>query len=100
MNTDLTLSSHKYNNARLVKRAYSNGNVAIQAIDPEDGETIAILSVNTGDKVAQDHVAIKDYSENSGALESLKSAGVVGEPEYFLRSGFVTIPVCKLLKDI
>ena len=98
MNIDLTLGGHTWE-AKLVKRAYSNGNVAIQAI-AEDGETIAILSVNTGDKVDKEHVAIKDYSENSGALESLKSAGIIGEPEYFLRSGFVTIPVCKLLKDI
>ena len=100
MNIDLTLSGNTYNNAKLVKRAYSNGNVAIQAVDPEDGETIAILSVNTGDKVDKEHVAIKDYSENSGALSSLKEAGVVSDPEYFLRSGYVTVPVCKILKEI
>ena len=100
MNIDLTLGNHTYKNAKLVKRAYSNGNVAIQAIDPEDGETIAILSTNTGDKVDKDHVAIKDYSENQGALASLNEAGIVSEPEYFLKSGYVTIPVCKLLKEI
>lgn len=99
MNIELNLNNHAWN-AKLIKRAYSNGNVAIQAVSPEDGETIAILSVNTGDKVDKDHVAIKDYSENQGALESLKKAGVVGEPEYFLKSGWVTIPVCKLLKEL
>ena len=99
MEVKLKLAGNEYT-AKLVKRAYSNKNVAIQAVDPEDGETIAILSVNTGDKVDEDHVAIKDYSENEGALASLKEAGIVGEPEYFLRSGFVTVPVCKLLKEL
>lgn len=99
MQVKLNLAGNEWN-AKLVKRAYSNGNVAIQAVDPDDGETIAILSVNTGDKVDKDHVAIKDYSENEGALASLKEAGVIGEPEYFLSSGYVKIPVCKLLKEL
>ena len=99
MEVKLNLAGTEWN-AKLVKRAYSNNNVAIQAVDPEDGETIAILTVNTGDKVDKDHVAIKDYSENEGALASLKEAGIIGEPEYFLSSGFVTVPVCKLLKEI
>lgn len=99
MKIDLNLNGRAYK-ANLVKRAYSNGNVAIQAVDPEDGETIAVLSVNTGDKVDNGHVAIKDYSENAGALNSLKKAGVVGDPEYVLKSCYVTIPVCRLLKDI
>ena len=99
MQVELKLNGHTWN-AKLVKRAYSNGNVAIQAVFPDDGETIAILSVNTGDKVDKDHVAIKDYSENEGALDSLKKAGVIGEPEYFLSSGYVKIPVCKLLKEL
>ena len=98
MQIKLNLCGREYD-AKLVKRAYSNGNVAIQAVDPEDGEPITVLSVNTGDKVKNDYVAIKDYSENSGALASLKEAGVVSEPEYFLKSGYVTIPVCKLIKE-
>lgn len=99
MQVNLKLNGHEYK-AKLVKRAYSNGNVAIQAIDAEDGQPIAVLSTNTGDKVDKEYVAIKDYSENTGALSSLKEAGVVSDPEYFLKSGYVTIPVCKLLKEI
>lgn len=99
MQIKLNLCGREYD-AKLVKRAYSNGNVAIQAVDPEDGEPIAVLSVNTGDKIDDEHVAIKDYSENSGALSSLKEAGVVSDPEYFLKSGYVTIPVCKLTKEL
>lgn len=98
MKIDLNLNGRVYN-VNLVKKAYSNGNVAIQAVGI-DGEPVAVLSVNTGDKVDKEHVAIKDYSENSGALDSLKKAGVVGNPEYVLKSGYVTVPVCKLLKDI
>lgn len=45
----------------------------------------------------KDEVAIKNYSENTGILEALLANNIVDKPHRFLRQGFVTVPVCKLL---
>ena len=42
-------------------------------------------------------IAIKDYSENEGMLDILIKAGIVAKPHAWTQSGFVKIPVCKLL---
>lgn len=48
---------------------YSNGRLAIRAIDCDTGEPIATLTVNLPDvPLAPDEVLIKDYGENEGAL--------------------------------
>ena len=90
----ITLCGRTYD-VRLVWLSYTNDNVAIQAVD-DDGP-VAVLTVNTGDAVPATHVVIKDYSENDGALKSLVEAGVVSEPVYYIASGWVTCPVCKIL---
>ena len=90
----ITLCGRNYD-VRLVWLSYTNDNVAIQAVD-DDGP-VAVLTVNTGDVVPATHVVIKDYSENDGALKSLVEAGVVSEPVYYIESGWVTCPVCKIL---
>ena len=81
-------------NCRLKWLTYGNGNIALVASDMEGGSTVGILSVNTPEILPSDCVAIKDYSENEGVLKSLIANGVVGEPEYYIPSGFVQIPVC------
>jgi hypothetical protein len=75
---------------------YKNGQSAIQLYDAEDGLPYAKATVSVQEQLEDGEVAIKNYSENSGILESLVSAGVVTEPHRFIYSGFVTIPVCKL----
>jgi len=78
---------------------YSNGRPAIVLIDAEDGSPIATASVNVPEeKLAIDEIAIKDYSENEGMLEVMVYAGIVSEPVRKIKSGFVTIPICKLLR--
>ena len=90
----IKLCNREYD-VRLVWLNYSNDNTAIQAVDT-DGP-VAVLTVNPGFKVPQSHVVIKDYSENQGALRSLIDAGVIGEPISHIESGWVTLPVCKVL---
>ena len=44
-----------------------------------------------------DEVLIKDYSENEGMTEFLEREGIVKRTGRVVGSGYVTIPVCKLL---
>lgn len=91
----ITLCGRPYD-VKLVWLQYSNDNTAIQAVDDEG--PVAVLTVNPGFKVPQSHIVIKDYSENQGAMKSLIDAGVIGEPISYIESGWVTLPVCKILE--
>lgn len=76
---------------------YSNGRIAISLVDPEP---IAVATVNLPDVVLQhDEVIIKDYSENTGMLDALIESGYVSEPIRMVQTGYVSCPVCKLLKN-
>lgn len=44
-----------------------------------------------------DEIGIKDYSENEGLLAVLIHNKIVSQPIRKVRSGFVEIPICKLL---
>jgi hypothetical protein len=77
---------------------YGNGQTAIRLIDTEDGMLFAIASVSlVNHHLSTDEVAIKDYSENEGILQSLIDSGIVEKPHRNIQSGFVTIPICKLI---
>lgn len=91
----ITLCGRSYD-VKLVWLNYANNNTAIQAVDTEG--PVAVLTVNPGFSVPETQVVIKDYSENQGALRSLIDAGVIGEPISFIESGWVTLPVCKILE--
>lgn len=90
------------------ERYSSNGNIALEATcsdrsvtsggEPcEPGEEWGTLTVNTDTKLAEDEVSIKDYSEGEGNLRTLVDAGIVfPNPVYYITSGFVQIPVCRL----
>jgi len=79
-------------------RRYTNGRPALLLIDSTtDGEEVAVASVNLPDiELEPDEICIKDYSENEGMLSALVTAGIVEKPHRFERSGFVTIPICRL----
>jgi len=80
---------------------YCNGRLAIQLTDTEDHSPVATATVNLPDaRLGDDEVCIKDYSENEGVLAALVNAKVVSEPVRFESSGWVTIPVCKLLLEV
>lgn len=76
---------------------YANGRTAIQLIG-EDGP-FAVATVNIPEAIlAPDEVLIKDYSENEGMLQTLVTAGIVQVTDRGHRSGWVNIPICKLLR--
>lgn len=77
---------------------YQNGQHAIQLSDMADGFPYATASVAmTNVDLESDDVAIKNWSENEGILESLIEAGIVSKPHSYIPSGYVNIPICKLL---
>lgn len=62
-----------------------------------DGSLMTKATVNLDIPMEPDEVAIRDYSENEGMLNVLVAAGIVSEPIRREQSGFVMIPICKLL---
>lgn len=78
---------------------YGNGSPAIRLNDATDGSPVAVASVNLEGiaKVKKGEIAIKDYSENEGMLKAMMDAGIVSKPLRYAPSGFVSIPICKLL---
>jgi hypothetical protein len=78
--------------------SYQNGQVAIQLVDMEDGCPYATASVCVEDNLLKEgEVAIKNYSENAGILESLIESGIVDYPHAFVDTGYVKVPICKLI---
>jgi hypothetical protein len=79
------------------KRNYGNGRPALVLNDANDGEQIAVATVNLDEMPGSpNHVFIKDYSENEGMLKALTDAGVVRDTGIRVEGGFVSIPVAEL----
>ena len=84
----LELSFHRYQ---------SNRRIAIELVC-DDGSPYATATVNIADQaLEQDHVFIKDYSENEGMLDALVAAKVVRDTGIRARAGFTQVPEAILL---
>jgi hypothetical protein len=75
---------------------YDNNAIAIQLIC-EDGSPMATATVNLAEVPPPGHVFVKDHSENTGMLAALIKAGYVEDTGKRIPSGFVTVPLAKLL---
>jgi hypothetical protein len=90
----------EFMNISLVFGKYRNGQRAIEMIDEADGAPYAVASVALVDEfLSDDEVAIKNWSENAGVLESLIENEIVSAPIRYAYSGFVQVPICKLLVE-
>lgn len=84
----------------IIKTEYqSPKNIALLAVmETEAGrEPFGMITVNVQQELKPGRVAIKDWSENEGLLDVLVEEGIVSEPLAYIPSGFVEIPVCRLL---
>jgi hypothetical protein len=83
----------------LNRSAYENGGrIALFLIDAEDGEPVSTCTVNLpAEPLGIGEVFIKDYSENEGMAEFLVKEGVVELTGRVVVSGYVKIPVGRLL---
>jgi hypothetical protein len=48
--------------------------------------------------LSKEEVGVKDYSENEGMLDFLIGNGIVEKPHRYENSGFVKIPICKIVE--
>lgn len=79
------------------RKRYSNGRLALEIIDVEDGCPVMVATVNIPEaNLKPDEVIIKNYSENEGVLEFLIENGIVSEPVRHIPSGWVTFPIVKI----
>ncbi len=88
-----------YPNCTFKTAKYYNGNLALQIVDDEG--LIATCTVNGRAVFTNgDIIGVKDYSENEGMVDFLKSIGIIEDtPIYKEFSGFVTIPYFKLTEN-
>ncbi len=81
-----------------------NGNlfIGIAQDSADDGEVDYIMNVtvNTDVPLPDGCIAVKDYSENEGILETMKALGLVTEILAYLPSGYVSIPICRYDKSV
>lgn len=81
---------------------YGNGRLAIQLTsavhdakhDIYLGSPIATATVNIPEAtITENHIIIKEHSENEGMLKALQDAGLIGAPIAKIGSGFVEFPI-------
>jgi len=71
-------------------------NKGIQLYDA-DHMPCARATLNPDFLLPENHVAIKDYSENEGVLEALIAARVIETTGEYVQAGFENVPICRLL---
>lgn len=76
-------------------KSYGNGRAAWLV-----GNYKLTVNVADHDEVNADEVALKDYAEGEGVLNALMAAGIVSAPLRFVQSGWVQIPVCRVLREV
>ncbi len=80
------------------QRTYANGRPALVLVDLQEREDAAVATVNLPDvPLGPGEAFIKDYSENQGMLAALERAGIVQATGESVRTGFVEVPVVKIL---
>jgi hypothetical protein len=80
---------------------YDNGQPVIEFYEKETGEPYLTATTNLqGIDLEENEILIKDYSENEGVLAFLEENKIVEFTGKYIHSGWVGIPVCKLLIKI
>jgi len=78
---------------------YQNNRPALQLVSPS-GELLLNATVNIPEvHLTPQYVIIKDYSENSGILDILIEKKIIELTDQAVISGFVNMPICKLLSQ-
>lgn len=79
-------------------KTYPDGCPALYLVDVNTRETVAVATADLPDvPLKPGEVFIKDHSENRGMLAALENAGIAKATGETVRSGFVEVPVAKVL---
>lgn len=73
-----------------------NKSITIRNASCFGSDYICRASINIDEKLPDNQIAIKDYSENEGTIDNLKRIGILGERVKVIQSGWVQIPVFEL----
>jgi hypothetical protein len=75
------------------------GRTRLEFYDVKDSRKLVFIATTNMPEfdIPEDCTAIKSYSENEGVLKFLQDNKIVGEVLYFIKSGYVRIPVVKVL---
>ena len=93
----IILNNFTYN-TYISKGRYKNNRRALRLIDNQNGELIAVATVNLpNESLEPNEVFIKDYSENKGMLDSLIKNKIISNPIEKIPTGFIKIYKCKIL---
>jgi hypothetical protein len=96
---EIKVFKYKKWDVHILEREYANGRIVLQLIDAYNGSLIATATVNLPHElIDDDEMCIKDYTENEGMLKFLVDNNIVHPPHLQLQSGFVQIPVVRLVK--
>ena len=79
----------------LQRAEYAKGGTAIRLIEEETYEPVATCTLWV-EGLAEDEIAIKNYTENEGMLECLFQSDVIEWPHRFVMSGLAVVPITKL----
>jgi hypothetical protein len=83
------------------KMHYADGNVCLAARDPNDGSPYGTLSVNIPEtNINDNHVWIKDWSENEGVLNALVESGLVRDLGITQPCGFMNAHLVELKLEL
>lgn len=96
----LTTEAFTYKKEQVVldMQRYANGQSAVVLLTTE-GEVQAVATVAIDEQLAEDEIAIKNYSEGEGMLEFLLEVGIIKSPHRFVPSGYVNIPICRIVEE-
>ena len=87
-------------NLRFVEHLYLNNNLAIEAVDLDDGETYCMVSVNI-EELYDPSLFCYDINNNGTALYyALIDAGLMKNTGDIKTSGYCVYPVCKWNGDV
>ena len=79
-------------------KTYPDSRPALYLVDAATRETVAVATAYLPDvPLKPGEVFIKEHSENRGMLAALENAGIVKATGETVRSGFVEVPVAKVL---
>lgn len=74
-----------------------NDHAAIRLNDIRDGGLVTVATMNINEPLEPFEVAINDFDENKGIMQTLIEAEVIAPPKRVVNTGWLKVPICELL---